>query len=470
MSKKRIAASVLLVILAVLLNIALIQYRTPIANQGATLKVTLQSDEKNAIQMFYLPEESSLEDGFKSSLSSSSDYTKVGKTQTLSYTIPGDVQYIRLDLGSGESTTQISDMSIDFNGKTYEISSQLYTDIIDSNDVTTSVDGNNLNIVSADEDPYIVLNTSTWNLPQFIFQNEPQSALILRVVLCLATDVTALILLIFMKQYLYIPLEAWRSRKLILQLSKNDFRTKFAGSYLGTVWAFVQPIVTVVVYWFVFEKGLKAGGINTKAGIDVPFVLWLVAGLIPWFFFQEAWSGGTNALVEYSYLVKKVVFKISILPIVKVVSALFVHAFFIVFTLVLYAAYQYYPDIYTIQILYYSFSLMVFVLGLSYATSAIVVFFRDLSQIVNILLQIGVWMTPIMWNIDSMDLSPVLLQIFKLNPLYYVVAGYRESLITKTWFWENPTLSIYFWVVTILLFGIGTAIFRRSKVHFADVL
>lgn len=107
------------------------------------------------------------------------------------------------------------------------------------------------------------------------------------------------------------------NRKLIWDLSKNDFKTRFAGSYLGIIWAFVQPIVTVLVYWFVFEKGMHASGINLRSGITAPFVLWLIAGLVPWFFFQEVLSGGTNALMEYSYLVKKVVFQIDILSIIK---------------------------------------------------------------------------------------------------------------------------------------------------------
>ena len=110
------------------------------------------------------------------------------------------------------------------------------------------------------------------------------------------------------------------NRKLIWDLSKNDFKTRFAGSYLGIIWAFVQPIVTVLVYWFVFEKGMHASGINLRSGITAPFVLWLIAGLVPWFFFQEVLSGGTNALMEYSYLVKKVVFQIDILPIIKLIS------------------------------------------------------------------------------------------------------------------------------------------------------
>lgn len=267
-----------------------------------------------------------------------------------------------------------------------------------------------------------------------------------------------------------LPVEIWQSRKLILQLAKNDFKTKFAGSYLGTVWAFIQPIVTVLVYWFVFEKGLKAGGVNTKAGIAVPFVLWLVAGLVPWFFFQDALIGGTNALTEYSYLVKKVVFKISILPIVKVLSALFVHVFFVVFMLCLYAGYQYFPTVYMLQILYYSFCTFVLVLGLSYLASAIVVFFKDLTQVISILLQVGVWMTPIMWNIDTMELPPVLITIFKLNPMYYVVSGYRDALINQVWFWERPQTTLYFWIVALAVLVAGVKIFKRLRVHFADVL
>ena len=207
-----------------------------------------------------------------------------------------------------------------------------------------------------------------------------------------------------------------------------------------------------------------------KSGISVPYVLWLIAGLVPWFFFSEALSSGTNALVEYSYLVKKVVFKISILPIVKVVSALFVHIFFIVFMLVLYSCYGFLPGLYTLQIVYYSFAMFVLVIALTYATCAIVVFFKDLSQIINIILQVGVWMTPIMWNIDTMELSPVLLTIFKLNPMYYIVAGYRDALINKVWFWERPEITMYFWLLTIVILGLGAVIFKRLKVHFADVL
>nr|WP_302248359.1 ABC transporter permease [uncultured Blautia sp.] len=268
-----------------------------------------------------------------------------------------------------------------------------------------------------------------------------------------------------MKKILALPAELYQNRKLVLSLAKNDFKTKYAGSYLGIVWAFIQPIVTILVYWFVFSVGLKAGTVS-----DYPFVLYLVSGIIPWFFFQDALNGGTNALIEYNYLVKKVVFKISILPIVKIISALFVHVFFVAFALLLCACYGYTPSLYTLQIIYYSVCTFLFVLGLVYATSAIVIFFRDLAQIIGIFLQVGVWLTPIMWDIDMLSSHPWLIKLFKLNPMYYVVTGYRDSMLGHVGIWNHASWTIYFWVVTILLFGLGSVIFKRLKPHFADVL
>jgi teichoic acid transport system permease protein len=272
-----------------------------------------------------------------------------------------------------------------------------------------------------------------------------------------------------MRRILSLPKELWDNRALIGKLAKNDFKTRYAGSYLGIIWAFIQPIVTIVMYWLVFEKGLHAHSPVSKGDMEVAFVLWLSAGLVPWFYFSEALGSGTNALLEYNYLVKKVVFKISILPIIKIISALFVHIFFVAFLLVLFACYGFYPDLYTLQLVYYSGCMFVLVLALCYITCSVVVFFRDLSQIISIFLQIGMWATPIMWSFDTT--VPAKFQwIFKLNPMFYVVTGYRNALIEKHWFWETPILTLYFWGFVIVVFVIGAVVFKKLKVHFADVL
>ncbi len=288
-------------------------------------------------------------------------------------------------------------------------------------------------------------------------------AFYLAVGLCVVVDVFVLVGIRYINRIAALPVELYANRTLIMSLSKNDFKTKFAGSYLGIVWAFIQPVVTVLVYWFVFEIGLKAGQM-----CDYPFILWLMSGLVPWFFFSEALNGGTNALMEYSYLVKKVVFKISILPIIKIISSIFVHLFFVAFVMLVCWAYGYHPDLYSIQLIYYIICTFIFVLGLSYLTSAIVCFFKDLTQIINIVLQVGMWLTPIMW--DTAILSPKLELFFKLNPMYYIVDGFRDALLVKVWFWDKPVWTILFWATVAILFVIGTTIFKKLRVHFADVL
>ena len=161
---------------------------------------------------------------------------------------------------------------------------------------------------------------------------------------------------------------------------------------------------------------------------------------------------------------------ICILPMVKVISALFVHGFFVAFALIISSCYGYTPTLHTLQLIYYSFCTFMLALALSYATSAVVIFFRDLTQIINIFLQEGVWLTPIMWDLAMLEGHPLLMKLFKFNPMYYIVSGYRDSMLGRTWLTAHWKWGIYFWGVTIVLFALGTLIFKRLKPHFADVL
>lgn len=265
-----------------------------------------------------------------------------------------------------------------------------------------------------------------------------------------------------------LPVELWQNRHLIWKLARNDFKKRYAGSYLGAVWAMIQPVVTIVMYYIVFDVIMGAGDQVGARSTSIPYVLFLTAGLVPWFYFTEALNNGTQAMIEYSYLVKKVVFKISILPIIKVIAATFIHAFFVLIMLIIAAVYGFYPTVYTTQIIYYSFCTFIFVLALCYSTCAIMVFFKDIAQIISILLQIGMWATPILWNIEAFG-DNVQMYI-KINPLVYIVNGYRSAICEKQWFFEDFYSTMYFWIFTVVLFGIGALIFKRLKPHFADVL
>ena len=118
-------------------------------------------------------------------------------------------------------------------------------------------------------------------------------------------------------------LDIFRNRKLLWQMTKRDFRQRYLGSYLGILWAFIQPAITVLIFWFVFQVGFKAMPVE-----NFPFILWLVCGMFPWFFISESILSATNSVIESSFLVKKIVFRVELLPIVKIMSALVVHIFF----------------------------------------------------------------------------------------------------------------------------------------------
>lgn len=260
----------------------------------------------------------------------------------------------------------------------------------------------------------------------------------------------------------------WASRakrisQLFFELVLRDFKAGFLGSYLSVAWAFLQPGITVLLLWFVFEVGFRAGPQG-----DRPFILWLLAGLIPWFFFSEAWAAATQSILTYRYLVKNIVFPLAILPLVKIGSSLIVHVFFLCVVVGILVAYQQHPGWALVQIPYYLAGSLLLLVGLSWLTASLIVFIPDIGYMVGTLIQFGFWFTPIMWNIAMVPAQYV--PWISLNPAYYLIDGYRRAFLYGGWFWERPILTCYFWLVTLAIFFTGRIVFQKLRPHFADVI
>lgn len=258
--------------------------------------------------------------------------------------------------------------------------------------------------------------------------------------------------------------ELFSKRILIIELTKRDFRQKYLGSYLGMLWAFVHPTVYIAIVWFVFQVGFKSQPMG-----NFPFVLWMLCAITPWFFISESLQSATGSILENSFLVKKMVFSLGMLPLIKILSAMLIHLFFIAIIFIMFFAYGYPPSLYNLQVFYYLFASIMLLLGFSWLTSSLSLFLKDTGQIVAMLLQFAFWLTPIFWSPKT--LSDKTHNLIKLNPLYYIVEGYRESFIYKTWFWEKHyMLTLYFWCFTLFFFVLGAVVFRRLRPHFGDVL
>jgi lipopolysaccharide transport system permease protein/teichoic acid transport system permease protein len=252
-------------------------------------------------------------------------------------------------------------------------------------------------------------------------------------------------------------------RQLIFEMTRRDFKAKYLGSYLGMLWAFVHPTVYIAILWFVFGYVFKSQPVS-----GTPYALWLAVGIIPWFFFSDALSSATGSIIENSFLVKKVAFSIGILPLVKILSTLVIHLFFLVMIIGLFLFSSSPLTLHALQIPYFLAGAIILLTGLAWLSSALIIFLRDVGQLVAMALQFLFWGTPIFWSIK---LLPAKYQpIIKLNPVVYIVEGYRDSLINRVWFWEHWQQTLYFWGVTGAMLVLGAVVFRRLRPHFADVL
>lgn len=278
---------------------------------------------------------------------------------------------------------------------------------------------------------------------------------------CLGTCILGLIFVVYVKRsFLF---DIYENKDILKMLLSNDVNARYAGSFFGGVWSYVQPIISIIVFWFVFQLGFKSSPVE-----DMPFILWFLPAYIAWMYFQDVIAYSTTCLREYSYLVKKIKFKVSIIPLIKVLAAFKIHICFVVVTFIIYAVYGIKPSVKCLQLLYYSCAMVFLLTGISWLVATLNVFIKDMAPIINIVLQLGYFAIPIFWNEEM--LHPFVVKILKCNPTYYIVEGYRNSICGEKWFWEDVGYMSYYWVVAIIVFCIGLCLFDGAKKHFSDLL
>jgi ABC-type polysaccharide/polyol phosphate export permease len=252
-------------------------------------------------------------------------------------------------------------------------------------------------------------------------------------------------------------------QSVIRLMALQEIHARFVGTFAGFTWSLLSPLLMILVYWFVFSVGFKVQPVG-----DIPFVLMYVCGMMPFMMFTETLSNSADAIVKNVHLVKKTVFPTEILPAVQLLASLVGHGIMLAILVGLMAFYRVGFSLYNAQSLYYLFALSVLCLGLSWFLASVNVFCRDLSHILKVVLNVWFWATPIVWPLEIMPerYRPFL----KLNPLYYIVEGYRGSLLYHVPLWQDYYSGLYFWTLCLALLVGGGIVFRKLKPGFGDVL
>lgn len=256
-----------------------------------------------------------------------------------------------------------------------------------------------------------------------------------------------------------------KNRKLIWQLGKNDFKNRFASTSLGVIWGFLQPFVFMITYVIVFEYILKVGSSG-----QYPYAVWFIPGMAVWQTINDMIMCASGSIRQYSYLVKKVVFPVDIIPNISIVASSFVGIFLFVVAIGIGIIYGYMPNF--LILIYIIFAMFCFITAFTRFTSAITTLVPDFSNLLGIGMQLFFWFTPIIWNLNMLQNHKILLKIIQCLPFTYLVTGTRQAFIDENMIItaDYGLYTIVFWIITIVLFIWGNYVFKKNKKDFADVL
>lgn len=252
-------------------------------------------------------------------------------------------------------------------------------------------------------------------------------------------------------------------RAIIKAMAEREIYSRYIGTFAGLLWVVIHPLVMVGIYWFVFSVGFKV-----QPESNVPFIVFFVCGLLPWLTFQEVLQTSVNAITKAPHLVKKVVFPTEALPLIYLMVSLVTHVVMLAALLILIAVYALPWSWLFLQAIYYLGALYVFSLGLGWLVSAINVFYRDMSQGVTVGLGLWFWITPVVWPPSLVP--PEFLKWMWLNPMYYIVEGFRDTFLYAIPLWEKDVEHLWFWGVCLFFFVLGGRVFQKLKPEFAEVL
>ncbi|MBI0577717.1 ABC transporter permease [Neobacillus cucumis] len=276
-----------------------------------------------------------------------------------------------------------------------------------------------------------------------------------------------------MKSMFTIIKEQISSFYLILRLSTFEMKSANTNNYLGRLWELINPAIQLVIYWFIFGAGIRGGQeVEMDNGMHVPFFIWMLTGMIVWFFVNPAISASSRAIYSRIQLIAKMSFPMSAIPSYVIMANFYSHLMLVAVVTIFLQFTDYKLSVYFIQLPYFMFATLIFLLALALITSTLSTIVRDVQQIVQSILKMLLYLTPLLWHTDHLMIKGIdFAFLLKLNPLYYIVEGYRASLLGTTWYLvEYSQYTLYFWVLTLVMLLVGSILHLKFRNRFVDYL
>lgn len=258
----------------------------------------------------------------------------------------------------------------------------------------------------------------------------------------------------------------WERREQIFNLALFDLKKQARGAALGWFWFFAKPLVYIFVFWFALQIGLKTGSSSVQGA---PYILWLMAGLIPWFYMQNMLGMGTHVFKRFSYLVNKIKFPIAGIPTIHAISLFVIHCGLVVFLLVVYFFCGLPLDLYLLQIPLGMILMFVFFYMFSLTSSLLSAISKDFQNLMATLSTPLFWLSGIIFNVFDLGIG-WLETVLMFNPITFIVTIYRCAIYDRMWIWEQPMALVGFAVVFAVTLALMIVVYKRTAEEVPDVL
>ena len=252
-------------------------------------------------------------------------------------------------------------------------------------------------------------------------------------------------------------------RYLLKEFIIKDIKGRFVGSMGGNLWVLLNPLATIITYWFIFSIVLRVNVGRDETGTD-NFAVYFLTGFFPWFMFAESLSRSTVSLLENAQLITKVVFPVGLIPASVVLSAFIVNGIGMGCFLLFLAGLGYFHALW-LCLPFLIVAQVFFTWGLCNFLAALCVFIRDIKELLVIILMVWFYFTPIVYPISLLPSS--FQTLMKFNPMWNFIALYRQMLLQHHIEWSTVAVVC---VLTILTYAGGTWFFMRAQSAFGDVL
>lgn len=265
-----------------------------------------------------------------------------------------------------------------------------------------------------------------------------------------------------MKAIIEVLNEVWKNRSRMLRVVWYDIKIETRSLYFGVLWKVLSPSIQVGTFWLVFGVGIRGG-----APVDgIPFLVWLLAGLIPWFFISRGITAGSSSISSKSNVVFKIKYPISTVPVGSIIHCLYDHMILLVIMTLVFSFHGFEPNVHWLNLVYYVSFAFVFLVSLSFILSVLVRLASDFGRLIAALLQMLFFLTPILWQ--ETYLPQWALRILSANPVRYVVLGFRGSLLYQYNFFDFPWRIAFFWPMVFVLLAVGCWLQRKYSHRFVD--